>query len=96
MGVDKKAAPGFGGRFAIHWMALFPRREECVNLTVPVCLSASHSTYGSIRMEPVFMILGQSAGAAAVLAADEDRPLQELPYGTFKKLLEGEGQILRL
>lgn len=80
--------------YAIHRMALFPKKRECANLVVPVCLSASHSTYGSIRMEPVFMILGQSAAAAAVLAADENRPPQDLPYGALKEILIKTGQIL--
>jgi hypothetical protein len=80
--------------YAIDRRALFPKKEECGNLTVPVCLSASHSTYGSIRMEPVFMILGQSAAAAAVLAAEENRPPQNLPYETLKDLLIREGQVL--
>jgi hypothetical protein len=80
--------------YAIHRMALFPKKRECANLVVPVCLSASHSTYGSIRMEPVFMILGQSAAAAAVLAADENRPLQDLSYETLKGILIQAGQIL--
>jgi hypothetical protein len=82
--------------YAIHWQALFPCKRECTNLGVPVCLSATHSTYGSIRMEPVFMILGQSAAAAAVLASDEGAPLQDIPYSSLKLVLEREGQVLRL
>jgi hypothetical protein len=88
LGVDPK------GPYPIHRTALFPHKHECANLTVPVCLSASHSTYGSIRMEPVFMILGQSAAAAAVLAADENCAPQDLPYRTLKEVLEKEGQRL--
>jgi hypothetical protein len=80
--------------YTIHWQALFPRKDECVNLGVPVCLSASHSTYGSIRMEPVFMILGQSVAAAAVLATDERLSLQDIPYGALRGILEREGQVL--
>jgi hypothetical protein len=56
--------------YPVSYRAIVPKREECVNLLVPVCLSASHVAYGSIRMEPVFMILGQSAGAAASLAIE--------------------------
>jgi hypothetical protein len=84
-----------GGPYAIHWQALVPQKRDCANLTVPVCLSASHSTYGSIRMEPVFMILGQSAAAAAALAADEQCPLQDISYRTLEKMLEKGGQVLR-
>jgi hypothetical protein len=85
------------GPYTIHRQALFPIiKAECVNLAVPVCLSVSHGTYGSIRMEPVFMILGQSAAAAAVLAADEKCPLQDVPYSTMEKVLKDEGQVLGL
>ncbi|MCL2478091.1 MAG: FAD-dependent oxidoreductase [Treponema sp.] len=90
LGVPPKAP------YAIHWKALFPKKEECANLTVPVCLSASHSTYGSIRMEPVFMILGQSAAAAAVMAADGNSALQDLAYDDFKKILADGGQVLHV
>jgi len=80
--------------YAIHWQAMFPKKEECVNLTVPVCLSATHSTYGSIRMEPVFMILGQSAAAVAAIAAGGNCALQDIAYSDFRKVLEEGGQIL--
>ncbi|MGV2334056.1 MAG UNVERIFIED_CONTAM: FAD-dependent oxidoreductase [Planctomycetaceae bacterium] len=63
---DVQASPG--GAYLISWRSLIPRRGEVTNLTVPVCLSSSHIAYGSIRMEPVFMVLGQSAATAAVLA----------------------------
>jgi hypothetical protein len=61
---------------------------------VPVCLSASHVAYGSIRMEPVFMILGQSAGTAAALAIDEDIAVQDIPYEKLKSSLLNNGQKL--
>jgi len=54
--------------YPVSYRSIVPKKEECINLLVPVCLSSSHVAYGSIRMEPVFMILGQSAGTAAVLA----------------------------
>ena len=57
-----------GPPYPIAYRAITPKREECTNLLVPVCLSASHIAYGSIRMEPVFMVLGQSAAVASVLA----------------------------
>ena len=60
------------GPYSIAYGALTPREEECKNLLVPVCVSSSHIAFGSIRMEPVFMILGQSAAAAAVLALNND------------------------
>ena len=65
-----------------------------MNLLVPVCLSASHAAYGSIRMEPVFMILGQSAGTAAALAIDEGVAVQDLAYEKLKARLAKDGQRL--
>ena len=66
--------------FPISYRAIVPKKEECQNLLVPVCLSASHVAYGSIRMEPVFMVLGQSAGAAAAIAIDDALPVQDVNY----------------
>ncbi len=69
-------------------------RKECENLLVPVCVSSSHIAFGSIRMEPVFMILGQSAATAAALAIDDDLPVQDVNYTKLKKQLEDDGQVL--
>ena len=89
---------GFGHRcpkpYPVAYRAITPRQEECTNLLVPVCLSASHVAYGSIRMEPVFMILGQSAGTAAALAIEEDVAVQELAYAKLRKALLEQGQRL--
>ncbi|MFW6114491.1 MAG: FAD-dependent oxidoreductase, partial [bacterium] len=89
---------GFGIRgpkpYPISYRSIVPKKEECANLLVPVCLSASHVAYGSIRMEPVFMILGQSAGAAAVLAIDDRTSVQQVDYAKLRQLLLEEGQIL--
>ena len=82
--------------FPISYRAIVPRGEECENLLVPVCLSASHAAYGSIRMEPAFMVLGQSAGAAAALTARRGGKVQELPYPELRKALDQAGQILDL
>jgi hypothetical protein len=57
--------------YRVSYRSLTPKEEECSNLLVPVCLSASHIAYGSIRMEPVFMVLGQSAALAACQAIDQ-------------------------
>lgn len=81
--------------FPISYRSLVPKKEECNNLLVPVCLSASHIAFGSIRMEPVFMILGQSSATIACLAIDEGRAVQELDYQKLKKELIHQGQILR-
>jgi len=82
------------GPYEIAYGSLVPRKEECTNLLVPVCVSASHIAYGSIRMEPVFMILGQSAAVAACLAIDKRVAVQEVPYSELRKKLLGKGQIL--
>jgi hypothetical protein len=81
--------------YPISYRALIPKATECENLLVPVCLSATHISYGSIRMEPVFMILGQSAATAAALALDENRSLQQLDYARLRKRLEADGQVLQ-
>jgi hypothetical protein len=63
---------------------------------VPVCLSASHIAYGSARMEPVFMLLGDAAANAAVLAARSDGVVQDIDYPSLRGLLESQGQVLEL
>ncbi|SFA97616.1 FAD-dependent oxidoreductase [Algoriphagus aquimarinus] len=80
--------------YSISYGTLVPKKEECTNLIVPVCVSSSHTAFGSIRMEPVFMILGQSAAAAASLAIDQGIPVQELSYADLKVVLDEEKQIL--
>ena len=69
-------------------------RDECENLAVPVCLSATHIAYGSIRMEPVFMILGQSAATAAALAIDGKCSVQKLSYEELRRRLQADKQVL--
>jgi hypothetical protein len=81
--------------FCIPYRSIRPRREECTNLLVPVCVSASHIGFGAIRMEPVFMILGQSAAIAACIALDSDRVVQNVSYSTLEDKLKSEMQILR-
>jgi hypothetical protein len=89
---------GFGhhcaGPYPVSYRSIVPKKAECENLLVPVSLSASHVAFGSIRMEPVFMILGQSAGTAAALAIDEKQAVQDIPYAKLKELLLMQGQIL--
>jgi hypothetical protein len=80
--------------YEIAYGALIPRRPQCENLLVPVCVSSSHIAFGSIRMEPVFMILGQSAATAAVLSLEAGIAVQDLPYETLRKRLLADGQIL--
>ncbi len=85
-----------GGPYPISYRALVPKQEECNNLLVPVCLSSSHIAYGSIRMEPVFMILGQSAATGASLAIDHDTSVQEIPADQLRCRLLEDGQVLDL
>ncbi|MFC5624953.1 FAD-dependent oxidoreductase [Algoriphagus winogradskyi] len=80
--------------YSISYGTLVPKKEECSNLLVPVCVSSSHTAFGSIRMEPVFMILGQSAAAAASLAIDGDVAVQDLQYEKLEKVLLEEKQVL--
>jgi len=80
--------------YAVAYGALVPKPAECSNLLVPVCVSSSHIAYGSIRMEPVFMILGQSAATAASLAMDSGRTVQDVDYGKLRARLLQDGQVL--
>ncbi|RME95965.1 MAG: FAD-dependent oxidoreductase [Verrucomicrobia bacterium] len=80
--------------YPIDYGALLPPRRQVHNLLVPVCVSASHVAYGSIRMEPVFMILGQSAATAAALSLEAGCAVQDLPYDRLRQRLEADGQVL--
>jgi hypothetical protein len=80
--------------YPIAWRALLPEREQCSNLVVPVCLSATHIAYGSIRMEPVYMVLGQSAATGACLALERAVDLHDLPYHALRERLGADGQVL--
>lgn len=82
------------GPYPISYRSMLPKVEQCENLLVPVALSATHIAYGSIRMEPVFMVLGQSAATAAALALDGRVGLHALPYMKLRKRMLADGQIL--
>ena len=82
------------GPYQIAYGALVPRKSQCQNLFVPVCVSSSHIAFGSIRMEPVFMILGESAASAAALAIDGQLAVQDVPYEKLRTRLLEDGQIL--
>jgi len=83
-----------GGPYEISYGSLVPQVGECENLLVPVAVSSSHIAFGSIRMEPVFMILGQSAATAAAMAIDSGITVQDVPYSELKEQLEKDNQIL--
>jgi hypothetical protein len=82
------------GPYEISYGSLVPKEGQADNLLVPVCVSTSHIAFGSIRMEPVFMILGQSAATAACLSLDDDVAVQKLDYGKLRRRLLSDGQIL--
>lgn len=84
------------GPYRVSYRSIVPRRGECENLLVPVCLSASHIAYGSVRMEPVFMALGESAALAATLAIDAGQAVQDVPYAKLRPLLDEAGQVVEL
>jgi hypothetical protein len=74
--------------YEISYRSIIPRRSECSNLLVPVCLSASHIAYGSIRMEPVFMVLGQSAALAAIQAVETGKAVQDVDVQSLQARLK--------
>ena len=85
---------GPGGPYPIDYGALLPKEAECANLLVPVCVSCTHIAYGSVRMEPVFMILGQSSATAAAMAIDDNVPVQQVNYERLAERLKADGQVL--
>ncbi|MEX2403870.1 MAG: FAD-dependent oxidoreductase, partial [Balneolales bacterium] len=80
--------------YPISYRSLTPKAEEAKNLLVPVALSATHIAFGSIRMEPVFMVLGQSAATAASIAIDNQVDVQEVNYQKLKRQLQKDKQRL--
>ena len=89
---DVQVSPG--GAYRISYLSIVPKSGECPNLLVPVCLSSSHIAYGSVRMEPVFMVLGQSAATAAGLAIDAKADVQKVDYDKLNARLLADKQVL--
>jgi ribulose 1,5-bisphosphate synthetase/thiazole synthase len=89
---DVQVSPS--GPYPIAYRAIVPKATECDNLIVPVCLSATHIAYGSIRMEPVFMVLGQSSALAACQAIDDGKPVQQIDVKKLQATLLSAGQVL--
>jgi hypothetical protein len=85
---------GVPAPYPISYRAIVPRAGECSNLLVPVCLSTSHIAYGSIRMEPVFMLLGHAAATAAALAIDAGVAVQDVDYAALRRRLRRDGMVL--
>ncbi len=82
------------GPYQVSFGSILPKQSQCENLLVPVCVSSSHIAFGSIRMEPVFMILGQSAATAAGIAMERQQAVQEVSYGALRERLLNDGQVL--
>jgi hypothetical protein len=80
--------------YQIPYRCIMPRKEQCENLLVPVCLSASHVAYGSLRMEPQFMILGQAAGVAAIQALRAGQAVQQIDVAALQESLRKQKQVL--
>jgi hypothetical protein len=80
--------------YPISYKSIIPSRDECTNLLVPVCLSSSHIAFGSIRMEPVFMVLAQSAAAAAVQSINANTSVQTIDFSKLQEQLLEENQVL--
>ncbi|WP_425613382.1 FAD-dependent oxidoreductase [Anatilimnocola sp. NA78] len=98
-GVVTREGKTAGGRdsappYPIGYAAIVPRKGECDNLLVTFALSASHTAFSSIRMEPVLMVTSQSAATAASLAIDESVPVQQLDYAKLRKRLDADKQIV--
>ena len=74
--------------YGVSYRSLIPKKEECANLLVPVCLSATHAAHGSIRMEPVFMVLGQTSATAAIMAIDAGTSVQKIEYPKLRERLQ--------
>ncbi|MGI6574062.1 MAG: FAD-dependent oxidoreductase [Fermentimonas sp.] len=85
-----------GKPYKISYGSIIPKKEECTNLLVPVCVSASHIAFGSIRMEPVFMVLGQSAATAACQAIDQRKAVQDIDYSVLRERLLENKQVLEV
>jgi hypothetical protein len=80
--------------YPISYGSIVPGHKDVQNLLVPVTLSATHVAFGSIRMEPTYMILGQSAGTAAALAAQTQCAVQDISYAQLSSQLRADAQVL--
>ncbi|MBW3612875.1 MAG: FAD-dependent oxidoreductase [Chloroflexi bacterium] len=80
--------------WGIPYRSLLPRRDQCENLLVSVCISASHVAFSSFRMEPQYMIAGESAGVAAAMASRDRRAVDDVPIDELQGRLRARGQLL--
>lgn len=82
--------------YPVSFRSIIPKRNECTNLVIPVAVSSSHIAFGSIRMEPVFMVLGESAAVLAAQSIDEDKAVQDINYPNLQSKLLERGQVLNI
>jgi hypothetical protein len=94
--ISERNENGIVSPYSIAYRALTPKAEQASNLLVSVCVSASHIAYTSLRVEPTYMIMGQAAGAAAAIAIDQHKSIQDVPYDLLAQQLKNSGQILNL
>ena len=90
----KTRIEGRGIPYQVPYRSIVPKAKECVNLLVPVCISASHVAFSSIRVEPAWMVLGESAGIAAAVALESGVPVQQVDYSILADRLKAKGQVL--
>ena len=93
--VHLKSRP-IGQPHHLPYRAITPKAAQCTNLLVPVCLSASHVAFSSVRVEPTWIVLGQSAGIAAAVAVEEGVAVQDVNHDRLAKRLLKRGQVLTL
>jgi len=82
--------------YPIPYRSLTPQRDDAEDLLVPLCLSASHVAFSSVRMEPTLMLLGHAAGVAAAQAARREVAVQDVDVGELQESLREAGQVLAL
>jgi hypothetical protein len=80
--------------YQVPYRVMLPKRKECTNLLAPVCFSASHVTYSTLRMEPVYMIIGQAAGLAAKMALESRKPVQNIDTRALTAKLRAQGAVM--
>lgn len=90
----KTRVEGRGIPYQVPYRSIVPKAAECTNLLVPVCISASHVAFSSIRVEPAWMVLGESAGIAAAVALESGASVQQVDYSILASRLKAKGQVL--
>lgn len=86
----------YGQPHQLPYRSILPKRTECDNLLVPVCLSSTHVAFSSVRVEPTWMVLGQSSGIAAAISAKQNKPVHNLSLAELQTQLKAAGQVLDL